>query len=110
MEENFPPPRLFSKPSKRMGAQAPPWGPVLQSGTSSSAQQRRVFQRPKQSPEAARQKKTAHFLQSFNWLVQNFSAIKRNVKKLLPTPKGGANLMPKLNEDRGAVRKSTFGM
>ena len=56
------------------------------------------------------QKKTTHFLQSFNRLVQNFSAIKRNVKKLLPTPKGGANLMSKLNEDRGAVRKSTFGM
>ena len=55
-------------------------------------------------------KETAHFLQSFNRLVQNFRAIKRNVKKLLPTPKSGANLMPKLNEDRGAVRKSTFGM
>lgn len=55
-------------------------------------------------------KETAHFLQSFNRLVQNFSAIKRNVKKLLPTPKSGANLMPKLNEYRGAVRKSTFGM
>ena len=54
-------------------------------------------------------KETAHFLQSFNRLVQNFSAIKRNVKKLLPTPKSGANLMPKLNEDRGAVRISTFG-
>ena len=45
-------------------------------------------------------KETAHFLQSFNRLVQNFSAIKRNVKKLLPTPKSGANLMPKLNEDK----------
>ena len=38
------------------------------------------------------------------------STASRNVKNLLPTPKSGANLMPKLNEDRGAVRKSTFGM